>query len=83
MAEYNEALVNLETRKLKVDYVLTHEAPADISVKRGRPANLLSNFLYQLRQSMTFERWYCGHLHVDETFDKVRVLYYDIVPLGE
>lgn len=94
--EYDRCTANLDTLGWKVDFVLTHDLPADLrmAVLDWRSyadvlsrVDRLANYLQWLYERLDRERlrmWYAGHYHVDEMVnDKVRVLFRDIVPLGE
>ena len=83
VGEYDEALSNLEVHGNKVDYIITHEAPPSILLQKGYQLSELANFLWQLNDTVEFERWYCGQLHEDEQYGKVRVLFDDMVVVGE
>ena len=93
--EYDRCTGNLEARGWRVDYVLTHELPADLRMhaldwrsyaELASGADPLSNFLqwvYDTIDRAALRMWYAGHYHVDETVgEKVRVLFDDVVPLG-
>ena len=93
--EYDRCTGNLEERGWRVDYVLTHELPADLRMhaldwrsyaELASGADPLSNFLqwvYDTIDRDALRMWYAGHYHVDETVgEKVRVLFDDVVPLG-
>lgn len=93
--EYDRCDASLEARGWKVDYVITHELPADLRIRAlgwqsyaelASSADPLSNYLQWVYDSLdknVLRCWYAGHYHVDETVgDKVRVLFEDIVALG-
>lgn len=81
--EWTEAGKNLKAHNHKVDYIITHEAPGNVTMNLGRGVNEISNKLWEIRDTTDFDRWYCGHHHVDALMGKVRILYDDIIEAGE
>lgn len=75
----------------KIDFVITHEPPlfARESVRRRKPldADYLLPAIFQRwyeEMEASIERWYFGHMHVDEKITpKLRAVYQDILLLGE
>ena len=74
----------------KVDYVVTHEAPAALAEKlcceRGREYrdDLLQRFLGELDERLDYRAWFFGHYHDDKWCDaKHRLIYQDIVPIED
>ena len=74
-AEYRNAYKNLEKCGFKVDYILTHTAPAEtveylsrlnlgikISVVEELPLN---GFLQWIVENVYYDKWYFGHFHID------------------
>ena len=73
--EYKNATKNLETSDFKVDYVLTHTAPAD-TVEYMSRLNLgikntvveefrLTGYLQWVVEKVSYGKWYFGHFHID------------------
>lgn len=73
--EYKNATKNLETGDFKVDYVLTHTAPAD-TVEYMSKLNLgikntvveefpLTGYLQWVVEKVSYGKWYFGHFHID------------------
>lgn len=61
------------------DYIITHDAPAKIkSIIGYYDINPLSNFFSEVYDYATFNRWYCGHYHINRTVEKVHFLYKNI-----
>ncbi len=87
--EYKEATKNLEAVGYKVDVVVTHTAPQSIIYRMGKAPDVhdtqLTGYLdWLLRDKLDFKQWYFGHFHIDaEMDDKVRALYYDVVPYNK
>ena len=80
------ARANLRARGWKVDYILSHAAPAGVLKEMNLPAphpaerEFLSG-LELIRRGTEFRNWFFGHYHVDETFENCRCLYRDLVIL--
>ena len=81
--EAENAYDNLEKNNCKVDFIITHDCPAGVNQFNRYRISKVSNFLEQIRQTTNFTHWYCGHMHFDDDFGKVSVLYKRIVPLGK
>ena len=94
--EYDRCTASLQARDWRVDYVLTHELPADLRMhaldwrsfaELSSGADRLSSYLqwtYDNLNKGALRRWYAGHYHVDKFVDgKVRVLFEDVVPIDE
>lgn len=74
----------------KVDYVVTHEAPADLAEKLCRERereyldDQLQRFLAELDGQLGYRAWFFGHYHGDEwRDDRHRLIYRDIVPIED
>ena len=96
--EYDNATANLKRVEWRVDYVFTHEVPYSAlydaldwsyAAQRCDPkGDELTGYLQWVNDNLDKDRlrmWYAGHHHVDRKVldDKHRVLYQDIVALGE
>ena len=68
-ADYEEADKNLDAHGRKVDYIITHAAPAE-TMHMFHPVDPvekpLNDFLEYVRSSVEYKHWYMGHLHKDE-----------------
>ena len=78
------ALANVENH---VDIVISHCLPQDVIpfLRTGpyAPDRLTLYFNDLLHRGLRFDRWYCGHYHMDRTvMGRFRVLYEDIVPVA-
>lgn len=80
---------NLDAAGWKVDYAVTHEAPADLAgdlcweCNRPFEDDPLQNFLGEIDRRLDFKTWFFGHYHDDEWRDgRHRLIYRDIVPVG-
>jgi len=85
-AEYMNADVNLTKHQNKVDYVLTHEAPASV-IDQIYPNDLvdayqLPRFLEDVVGRLEFKRWYFGHHHFDKAFDQFVCLFNRVREIG-
>lgn len=83
--DMSEARKNLASHGGKVDYVLTHTAPARISrriVGREYEEKPSDSLLSELAGEIRFKRWYFGHHHTDCKLGRYSALYSDIKELG-
>lgn len=78
--EYDEALENLEKHNNIVDYIITHVAPESI-MSMVHPDNVyekpLNLFLEEINKTVSFNKWYIGHLHLNKEWDEKHFLLYD------
>ena len=85
--EYKTANKNLEKANFKVDYILTHTAPASIVnqlIPEIKPPDKLTNYLENVKETVDYKHWYFGHFHIDEDIDDEHtVLYNSIIKVGE
>ncbi len=82
--EYKEAIKNLEAANMKVDIILSHTAPTEITYMMGYRPDLheaaLQNFLQWILETVDFKLWCFGHFHTDSYItDKIRAVYFDVV----
>lgn len=83
--EYEEGITNLKRQGNKVDFVITHTAPLTIIKNFYEPKEELplNNYLEMIRNTITFQKWYFGHIHDDTEIDeKFRLLFNDIVKIS-
>ncbi|HIW39894.1 MAG TPA: metallophosphatase family protein [Candidatus Eubacterium pullicola] len=67
--EKANGLCNLQERDNKVDYILTHCAPASITAILGGglyEQDYLTMYLEEIHQQVQFKKWFFGHYHVDK-----------------
>ena len=38
----------------------------------------MEEFLDEIEDSTDYNKWYCGHYHIDKNIDKIRFMMYDI-----
>ena len=79
--EWRYAHENLEAHGNKVDFIITHDCPAGVNIYKSYRISSVSNHLEMIRSTVDFKRWFCGHLHMDEDFGRVSVLYQRVVPI--
>ena len=89
--ELDEGIANLKKYNNKVDYIITHSCGERAlmypplrtrSFRMGRyPENQMLAYFEDI---VDYKKWYFAHFHMDGCLnEKMRVLYQDIVPLGE
>ena len=81
--ELDEGIANLKRYNNKIDYIITHSCGERALMYQmcRYPEN---NMLSYIEDITNYKKWYFGHYHMDSQLnDKMRVLYHDIVPLGE
>ena len=65
------------------DIVLTHTTPrkyepTEMFIKgldQGNVDKTMENFLEQVEESITYNKWYCGHYHTEKEVDKVEFMF--------
>ena len=88
-AEYRRGIENLEACGMKVDYVLSHTAPRCvipqiIGVRPDPHEDELNGFLNWIYHEGTFQKWYCGHFHVDMQVNPQMIACFEAIhPLEE
>lgn len=84
--EYKNAISNLNRYKWEVDYVITHCCATSIQqeVASNLKTNELTDFFEKIKSKLTYDKWFCGHYHVDKTIaNKQHILYNEIIKLSE
>ena len=89
--DIDNAMENLKKHDYEVDYVITHTCCIDIILEYLFSNDYAifdfdkstENFLQYVSNNTTFKLWYFGHMHDDVTMGKYRMLYEDIVILGD
>lgn len=92
----NEQLSSGEMEKIKkdtfgktFDYILTHTAPESkiphymLPLGVTQTDNTMELFFDELEKSVSYNKWYCGHFHIETTVDKIVYMYNDYRVLGE
>lgn len=71
--EFAEAERNLTQHGWRVDYVLTHSAPTNligrIPDRKKVFRTTISEWLEDVAERLTFDRWFFGHYHCDQEVD--------------
>lgn len=70
----------------RVDAVLTHTAPLKYepiwsflpNIDQSTVDKSTEKWLDSIEDRLTYDRWYFGHYHVDEYYDKARMMFEDI-----
>ncbi len=77
--EYKRGLAALERCGWKVDFVITHAAPASLAPRQADAPVCL--YLEQIRKRLEFEKWFFGHYHMDQEYEggRFRQLFEDVV----
>ena len=79
----------LKNRKWKIDLVLSHTCPFNyrpIEAFLGiRNQNIVDTstekWLQTIEDKLEYEKWYCGHFHIEKTDRRIRFLFNDIIEL--
>lgn len=87
-AEIMQGMQALESVNFKVDYVITHTAPASVAMNMDPDQMLtkyqpygLTKFLDEVKNRLEFKQWFFGHFHDDEKFEdgKFQLLYRKVI----
>lgn len=82
-AEFGHGLKNLAKVGDAVDFIVSHTVPHELihvlGFSKGATVDPTCGYLTRFVQTATFERMYCGHMHVDRDFGKYSLLYERIV----
>lgn len=65
-----EGLRNLAAHNNTVDYIITHCAPTTVQYAFGLDnyeKDMLTEYLEQIKKTVSFEHWFYGHYHKDRT----------------
>lgn len=78
--EMEEGRRNLDKVDWKVDYVLTHCTSANTTALIGGGAysqDILTNYLQEIREKLTFKRWFFGHHHMNRQINSEDICLYE------
>jgi len=85
-AEIENGFSNLKKYNNRVDYVLTHSAPTDISLKilsHHCEEDVVTKILDKFKEKIDFKKWYFGHHHQNKIIDdKFELLYSNIIKVN-
>ena len=75
--EWSYAYDNLERHDWEVDFIITHDTPASVTMRLNANYRIseVSNRLEMIKQMVTYSHWFCGHMHCDERFGNISILY--------
>lgn len=75
--EFEEGAKNLSTYGTKIDYIITHEPPAQIkgTINPAFEQNAVNIYLDQISRQITFDKWFFGSVHID---DEIKDGYYSV-----
>lgn len=83
--EYEEGLSNLERVGNRVDYILSHTCPGYVAQELTTDLipgeEELQQYFDDISQNVDYDMWYFAHWHMDQTEDKCRCLWNDIVEI--
>jgi hypothetical protein len=84
--EMERGLKNLEKAGNKVDFIVTHSPSTSNLMVLGRgmfKADVLSDYLEQIKQKAKYTRWISGHMHVNaQIFAEDIIIYEQIIRLA-
>lgn len=81
-AERGYGLYNLNAHENKVDYIITHTSYPSALLKVGGDYRIdeLSDFFNQIRVTVSYKKWWFGHMHQNAIIDdKTMCLYNNIM----
>lgn len=78
--EMEEGRKNLARYDNKIDIILSHDCP--VSIQQSIGAGLfvpdeLSSYFEELKESLSYDKWFFGHYHDNRTIDNKHVLLYE------
>ena len=77
-------LENLRKYGNDVDYIITHCAPTSVQRKicSFYKEDSLTEYLDYIYSNVRFEKWFCGHYHIDKKIDNVNIVYNSIIKIS-
>ena len=77
---------NLDAVNWNIDIVLTHTCPAKYiptetflpMIDQSTVDNSTEHWLDTIEDRLTYQKWYCGHWHIDKKIDKIRFIMDDL-----
>ncbi len=69
---------------LYVDYIISHTPPAEVLRQMGCPPDDISEYLQNIADTISYKRWFCGHMHDNRYFAscKTQLLYEGIIRIA-
>lgn len=82
--DFDECIKNLNIIGCRVDFILTHFAPASIIDRLGMSPHGcesdLNDYLENVLNLVEFRHWYFGHYHIDKNlFEDATCVYHKII----
>ena len=79
----------LEAEGWKIDIVLSHTCPNRYIprhaflpfIAQGTVDNSTEEWLDYIESKLSYDHWFCGHFHTNETVDNIRFMFEDIIDL--
>jgi len=73
----------------EIDYVFSHTCPKKYEpvecflpqVDQSKVDKSTERWLDTIESGLKYERWYCGHWHIEKTIDRMRFMFKDIIVL--
>ena len=73
------------------DIILSHTCPFKYiprdmflpMIDQSSVDDTMERWMDTVEESVSYQKWYCGHWHTDRSIDKMRFMYHDIILLGE
>lgn len=78
--EMENGIRNLEKCNFKVDYVITHctATVTQTLMSAGQfKADMLTDYLQNIKEKLNFKKWFFGHYHIDKQIDMQFVCLYE------
>lgn len=84
--EMQYAWENLEKHNMQVDYIIAHTVPEVIipmiGFRKGDKIDPTCRFLNRVIEDTKFDKYFCGHMHIDKVIaQKYFILYHDIIQI--
>lgn len=80
--EFDHGLENLKNHNNIVDYIIGHTAPGNIIRKyidKYFEYDSVSKFFDNIINFVRFDRFFCGHWHIDRNYDNYNFLFNDVI----
>ena len=72
-----------------IDVILSHTAPRKyeptevfLKIDQTNIDKTMEDFLNKIEENVYYDKWYCGHFHVDKQIDKLEFLFKSIKPFS-
>ena len=78
--EMDEGWLNLLAHDYKVDFIVTHccATSTEFLLSGGRfESDYLNDYLEEIRQTVTFQKWFFGHYHSNRSVNTEEILLYE------